>query len=169
MKWTIPIVCVVGAVVIAFGANIGVWYGKSKQPVVVEELVEISEPIPTSIIPEPVVEKDPDAFPHEPDLLDRDSLTQKEIADLPYDERPLEASWYETYADILEDPTGYRRGVDYTPVIPYILKAIEKGYLVNGDWKIIKVEINKAEAIPEKKRIDEAMRKAKKKIREALK
>ena len=157
----VAILSVVGAFIIALGANIGIWYGKSKQPVVAEP-IEISEPVTETVIPVPVIEKD-SGLPPAP------SFTPEEIADLPYGARPLEASWYEVYANMLEDPTGFKRGVDYTPVIPYIHEAMKKGYLTNKDWKILKHEIDLAEAIPEKKRIDKAMKKARDKMQEALK
>ncbi len=149
MKWEIPAACVVAAFVIALAANLGGWYTDSKN-----EEVEILVPSPgvgtTTVVP---------AAP---------SLTAEEILDLPYNERPLEASWYETYANILENPTGYNKGVDYTPVVPHIQEAMKKGYLTNGDWKLLGVEIDKAEAIPEQKRVAEAMRKAREKMQKAL-
>ncbi len=160
MKWKIPVICGVGALTIALGGNFGVWYSKSKQPVV--EPIEISETIPEAVIPMPVVEKDI-TVPVVP------SITPEDAAKLPFTDRPLGASWYEIYADILEDPTGYRRGIDYTPVVPFIHRAMEKGYLINRDWEIIRDEIDKVESAPEKERIVEAMKKARKKMREALK
>lgn len=162
----VGVLSIVGALVIALGANIGVWYGETKQSVVAEppvnETDEITEGLPETVIPGPVIDEDY-VLPPAP------SLTPEEIEDLPYGERPLEASWYEVYANMLEDPTGFKRGVDYTPVIPYIHEAMKKGYLTNTDWKILKHEIDLAEAIPEKKRIDKAMKEARDKMQEALK
>jgi len=158
MKWTIPIVCVVGALVIALGANIGVWYGKSKQAVVVEP-VEISEPIP-----ETVVKKEPSEFPDEPVLPAGMSLTADEILDLPYDDRPLGASWYKVYTDILDDPTGFRKGLDYTPVVPFIVSAMKKGYLINRDYRVIQNEINKVGIVAEIDRARELIKEVRDKL-----
>lgn len=146
MKWTIPIVCVTGALVIALGANIGVWYGKSKQAVV--EPVEIGEPT-LEITPETVVETKAINFPQGADLPAGLSLTVEEIQNLPYDEQPLEAHWYKIYTKILQDPKGYSNDLDYTPVVPFILDAMKKGYLVNRDYKVIAHEMNKLEAVAE--------------------
>ena len=165
MKWLVPI-CVIAAFLIAISVAAGFWYSDEKdersQSVTVPET--IPEPVPQSQLL-PVVKEEPVTLSLTPGIL---SLTPEEIRELPYDERPLEATWYKVYASILEDPTGYRRGVDYTPVVPYIHRAMEKGYLINADYQIIRIEIEKAQAIPEKERIDKAMREAQEKMGKAL-
>lgn len=166
MKWEIPIACGAAALVVVLAANIGTWYTESKNKeveILVPSLDVVSDVVSDVVPPEtnsvmPIVVKDPDAS----------SLTPEEILELPWEEQPLEARYYERYAEILDDPTGFRRGVDYTPVVPYIKNAMKKGYLTNADWKVINTEMNKAEAIRHKARIVESMRRAKEKMREAM-
>ena len=162
-KWGIPVAFGVAVLVVVVAVNLGTWYSESKNKEV--EILVPNPSVPPDVVAPPVtnpvmpiVEKDP-VTP---------SLTPREIAAMPWDDQPLEARYYERYAEILEDPTGFKRGVDYTPVVPYIKNAMKKGYLTNADWKGINVEMNKAEAIPQKARIVESMRRAKEKMREAL-